>query len=334
MKSRRVKLVFRKIARPSGLLMAACLLVSGAFVSACSSNSSSDSPAAAGGKKLLIVAMPVPCNFIESFATMCDGMKKAAAALPGDYELVFKTGNDYSDTAAFNSLIETSLQLKPAGMIVMPTGPSAQTAAVNKACDQGVKVIVIDTPAEGIKCQSAIVGADHHKLGAIMGDWLGNHAPSSKQVGIVSFAPGVDASMDARVAGFKEAAEAAGFDVVATASTDLSLEKSRTQTTNLLTAHPGLGAVFAANGPIGQGASQAVHSTNTVLLTLDLDSRLADLIRSGRVAAVGDQGTAAEGSEAVDAMAKLLQRKQISSTINTPLTVVDKDNVDTFTSGG
>jgi ABC-type sugar transport system substrate-binding protein len=264
----------------------------------------------------------------ESIQTVCNGAKAAGKQLPPGYKLEIKTGISVADNQAFNNQIQTSLQLHPAGLIVFPAGPAAQTPVLNQACNQGVKVIILDSPATGVKCQKSLVGANHYQLGALVGQWLAEHSASSKDVGVVTQAPGEFTSTDNRVKGFTNAAGAAGYRVVATTVTDLSLDKTRTGVTNMLTAHPNIGAIFSANGPMGQGTAQALKGNERVKqLTLDFDSTDIAPLLNGNLAAVGDQHPYDEGLFSVRAMGKLLRGEQIQPEIFTPLSVVDKTNV-------
>ena len=215
--------------------------------------------------KQIVLALSFPCGLNEYSTLLCKGAEDAGKALTDEYAFAIKTGVDYADNVAFNNLLQTSLQQQPAGFIVFPAGPAAQTPVLNDACDQGVKVIIIDSPADGVDCQASFIGADHYELGASVGEWLVKSPPVSKEVGIVTQPPGQYASTDARVKGFKEAVEEGGFEVVAEVVTDLSLDKTRTVVTNMVTTHPDLGAVFSANGPIGQGTAQALVDNDDIV---------------------------------------------------------------------
>lgn len=297
-------------------------------LAACGSSSSkpgTSSASSKGGSKLIILALSFPCSLVPGTQLVCNGAE--AAKLPPGYKLKIKTGVNYADNQAFNNLIQTSLQLRPAGLIVFPAGPAAQTPVLNQACDQGVKVVVLDSPATGVKCQASLVGADHFKLGEIMGQWLAKHPAASKQVGIVTQPPGEYASTDNRVKGFAHAAEAAGYQVVATAITNLSLDQTRTEVTNMMTAHPEIGAVFSANGPMGAGTAQALRNNRQVTqLTLDFDPANVMPLLNGSLGAVGDQHPYEEGVLAVETMVKVLQGEKVPANVHTPLTVVDKTN--------
>jgi ABC-type sugar transport system substrate-binding protein len=284
----------------------------------------------ASGHKLILMEMSFPCGLNEGISKYCEGAK--AAKLPAGYELQIKTGVDIADNTAFNNLIQTSLELKPAGLIVFPAGPAAQTPTLNRACDQGVKIIILDSPAEGVKCQSALVGMDHTETGALVGRWLAEHAQGSKEVGIVTQPPGQFTSTDNRVKGFKKAAEAGGLKVVATAVTDITLDKTRTQVTNMLTAHPDIGAIFSANGPMGQGTTQALKAAKAfgriAHVTLDFDSTNVKQLKAGELSAVTNEHPFEIGRIAVETMVKVLEGESVPATVTTPQSVVDKTNVD------
>ena len=290
--------------------------------------SSSGSSASTGGSKLMILEFSFPCGLNETIAKACAGAKAAAKALPPGYKLQIKTGVDIADNTAFNNLIQTSLQLHPGAVMVFPAGPAAQTPILNRACDQGVKVVILGSPAKGVKCQSTLVGQDDAEAGALVGRWLVKHPTKSKEVGIVTQPPGEFTSTDNRVKGFTQAVEAGGYKVVATAITDLTLDKTRTEVTNMLTAHPNIGAIFSANGPMGQGTSQALRKKPGIVhVTLDFDSTNVKPLLNGSLGAVTDSHAYDFGKLAVETTVKVLQDKQVPPKVNTPLSVVDKTNV-------
>jgi ribose transport system substrate-binding protein len=315
-------------ARRSLALTATAIIL--AALSACGSKGSSasvNSTANDGAAKLIILELSFPCGMNDYATQLCAGATDAGKKLPNGYKVQIKTGQNFADTSAYNSLIQTSLQLKPAGIIVFPNGPAAQTPILNQACNQGVKVVIIDSPANDVKCQSSIVGANHEQMGTDVGKWLAAHPASSKEVGIVSNPPGQYASADARVKGFTDAVTAAGYHVVASASTDLSLAQTRTAVTNMLTAHPNIGAVFGSNAGYGQGAMQALKThPDVMLLTLDVSPADIPNILNGDISADASQDPYAEGTLAVENIMKAIQGQDVQKTIYTPSVVVDKTN--------
>jgi ABC-type sugar transport system substrate-binding protein len=154
-----------------------------------------------------------------------------------------------------------------------------------------------------------------------------DNPPANKEVAVVTQPPGEFVSTDNRVKGFEETVEAAGYDVVATGITNLELDKTRTQVTNILTAHPDISAIYSANGPMGQGTTEALKGDDQVMqLTLDFIPEDVTKLLDGTVSAIGNQHPEEEGRLAVETMADVIQGKKVAEEINTKATVVEKAN--------
>lgn len=323
----------RRISRAWTAVAVAAALVGGLALTGCSAPNQTGS-ASGSGNKLIVAMMGFPCG-LNSFATaLCKGFDSARDKLPAGYDLQVKTGTDYSDNTGYNNLIRTTLQLKPAGIIVFPGGAAAQAPVLKQACDQGVKVIVIDTPIQGVDCQSSFIGANHKQLGIDIAKWLIDNPPATKKVGVVSLPPGQTPSNDARVKGFTDTITAAGYEVAATAVTDLSLDKTRTEVTNMLTAHPDISAVLSANDAMGDGAAQAI--TNPTIVQISIDGSLSSVarIKDGSLKADIAQDPFGVGQLSVQTMADAVQGKKVSAEVYSDSLVVDSKNVDDYIKAG
>jgi ABC-type sugar transport system substrate-binding protein len=302
---------------------------------ACGGSSSSGG---SGDSKLIVATMGFPCSLNDFAKSLCAGFRSGSQSLPDGFRFELKTGTDYADQTAYNNLIQTSTELGPAGMIVFPSGPAAQLPVLKQACARKVKLIIIDNPVNGLgDCQDGYIAANNRKLGEDVGRWLVAHPPASREVGIVTFAPGQDTTMDERTEGFKQVVEEAGYDVVAVVTTDLGLERTRTQVTNMLTAHPKLGAILSANDQIGYGTEQAVaHSGNRQVVQLTIDGALDAVKRivAGDLAADAAQSPYFAGRQSVLDMARLLQGDSIPATRDEETKVVDKTNAKEFLAAG
>jgi ribose transport system substrate-binding protein len=321
------------IRAPGALAIAAALALA-----ACSSTNAATSSGTNGsGPKLILFELSFPCGLNPGVNKLCTGVTAAAKKLPRRFKVEIKTGVNYADNSAFNSLIQTSMQVHPAGLIVFPAGPAAQTPVMNQACGKGIKIVIMESPAIGLKCQSSFVGTDNYRLGQLDAKWLIAHPPAdgSKQVGIVTQPPGEYASTDARVRGFTQTAAAAGYQVVATAVTNLSLDTTRTEVTNMVTAHPHLGAIFSANGPMGDGTQQALKNNHRITqLTLDGLPNDIRSILSGTISADAVSNAYAEGELAVQYMAAVLQGHKVPASAHVPSGLVDSANARAYLASG
>jgi len=290
-----------------------------------------------GGTKLIVATMGFQCSLNDFAESLCDGFEAGEAALPDGFRFELKTGTDYADQTAYNNIVQTSMELNPAGMVVFPGGPVAQIPLLKQACARGIKIIIIDNRVEGLgDCQSSYIAANNRRLGEDLANWLAEHPPASREVGVVSFPPGQDVSVDDRVRGFTEVVEAAGFRVVATVPTDLTLDKTRTQVTNMLTAHPRLGAIFSAMDQIGYGTAQAVkHSGRMEVKQLSIDGAMDAVRRIPEgLAANAAQHPFFAGKQSVLMMAKLLQGERVPGFVPEPTELIDETNADEYIAAG
>jgi len=314
------------------LVVGVCVLLA-----ACGNSNDSGAGSAAGGSKLIILELPFPCGLNNFAKDMCDGAKAAEKHFPAGYSLQIKTAPNYDDQGAFNSLIQTSLQLKPAGLLVFANGAAAQTPFLNQGCEQGVKVIFVDTAGTGVKCQISFVTAPNKEMGAAAAKYLIEHpAPGgSKKAIVVSQQPGLFNSNDERVAGFKETIEAAGYKVVQTVVTSNDVTKTRTAVTNAVTAHPDVEAVFSANGPMGNGTEQALlEQPDIIQLTMDGNATDIPSILKGSVAANVAQSPYEDAKVAAELMVKAIEGESVPKFMPTPIKVIDKSNAQAYLDAG
>jgi ribose transport system substrate-binding protein len=317
--------------RPIVFAVVAVLILAVAGCGSGAPSSGSTQPAS----KLILLELSFPCGLNDYAKNLCAAATDEGKKLSSGFSVDIKTGVQFNDNVAYNSLIQTSLQLHPAGLIIFPAGPAAQVPVLKQACAQGVKVIIIDSPASDKTCQSSFVGADHYQLGVEDGQWLIAHPPSSKEVGVVTLPPGEYASNDARVQGFTKTVQDGGFQVVAVAVTDLSLATTRTEVTNMLTAHPNISAIFSANSLMGKGTAQALLNNHHVK-QLTLDGDLSDIpsILNGTLSADAAQDPYAMGSLAVRYASKAIQGQKVPESTYTPSVVVDMTNAAQYMADG
>lgn len=292
-------------------------------------------PTQAKEPKQIIGVIGFPCGLNGFTTNLCAGFEAGKDELPPGYTFELKSGVDFTDTVALNNLYENSIQLNPVGLIAFPNGPVAQAQILKQACAKGIKVIVLDNKIDGLgQCQSSYIASDSYKLGAQLGEWLIAHPPSSKEVGIVTFPPDQFSSAKARVEGFTETVKASGYEIVATVNTDTSLDKTRTIVTNMITAHPNLGAIMSSAEPVNNGTALAITDPEIVQLTVDGVADSAKRIQSGERRADALQNPFDIGRLAVLNMGKLLQGESIPAEIYPRTVVLDKSNVDAFVKGG
>jgi ABC-type sugar transport system substrate-binding protein len=312
-------------------------------VGACSSVSTTSTPNTSSsqvsgggqGSKLIVVDLPFACSIAQYVQQICQGMNQAAAKVPAGYHVVFKSNPNYADVTGFSSMIKTTLLLHPAALIVYPDGSSAQVPVLKQACAAGVKVLILDTVAQGLDCQSEFVGTNDYNLGYDMGAWLVAHPglAKNKQIGVVTDQPGVSAAVDDRLSGFTKAVTAGGYQIVATVATYSNVTS---MVRNMLTAHPDLGTLFnVGDVPWSAGTEAALRESGAHLIVLSCDGQtpIVDLIGS-LWTADNAQDPIFSGNTVVNNAVKLLEGNSIPATVYAPTEIVTASNKAAYLAAG
>lgn len=257
---------------------------------------------------------------------------EAAAKEAGDKLQIFNANND---PAAQNSAIETYIQEKVDGLIVVAIDVNGIMPAVKEAADAGIPVVAIDAilPEGPHKAQ---IGVDNEKAGADLGkyfvDYVAAHGGSAK-VGVVgalnSFIQNV------RLKGFEDVAKAApGVSFVGTVDGQNVQDTAMAAAENLMTGNPDMTAIYATGEPALMGAIAAVESQGkqdkVKVFGWDLTAQAIGGLDKGYVVAVIQQDPAAMGAEAVKALDTISGGGTVEKVLPVPVTIVTKDNVDPF----
>jgi ribose transport system substrate-binding protein len=282
----------------------------------------------AAGKKITVI-MPSLAN--DAYLLEKAGAEAQAKRSPGQQvSIVTGTGQSSSELV---SKIEDAITRGTNVIAINAGDPKPVIPALERAVQQGVKVVVFDVPIPELTGQSSFVGLDNRQGGELAGKWLAAHAGSGGQLGILHCIPGLQITDD-RVAGFKAGLGSAPFKVVSTLDAKCDREKGRTTMENMLSAHPDLDAIYSISDTQTFGAVkaiQAVHKDPTVV-SFDAQPEALKDIKAGTVidASVG-QFPFKVGALAVKTAIEVAEGKTVAKQVISPLIMVDKTNVDEFT---
>lgn len=285
-------------------------------------------PAAAAGKTYALIQINQQALF---FNQINEGAQKAADAA-GDKLVIFNANND---AAAQNSAIETYIQQKVDGFIVVAIDVNGIMPAVKEAADAKIPVVAIDAilPAGPQKAQ---VGVDNAKAGADMGafflDYVAKNGGTAK-VGIVGALNSY--IQNVRQKGFEDAIKGkSGVEVVAVVDGQNVQDNALTAAENLITGNPDLTAIYATGEPALMGAIAAVESQGKQdkikIFGWDLTAQAIAGIDKGYVAAVIQQDPAGMGAAAVKALDAVTSGGTVEKSVSVPITIVTKANVDPY----
>ncbi|NLR97122.1 sugar ABC transporter substrate-binding protein [Rhizobium sp. P38BS-XIX] len=282
----------------------------------------------AAGKTYALVQINQQALF---FNQINEGAQKAADA-SGDKLVIFNANNDAS---AQNSAIETYIQQKVDGLIVVAIDVNGIMPAVKQASDAGIPVVAIDAVLpEGP--QKSQIGVDNSKAGADIGayylDYVKKNMGGKAKVGIVGALNSFIQNL--RQKGFEDAIKGGGIETVGVVDGQNIQDNALSAAENLITGNPDMTTIYATGEPALLGAIAAVQSQgkqNSIkVFGWDLTAQAIAGIDQGYVVAVVQQDPAGEGKAAVEALAKLTAGQSVEKSISVPITIVTKQNVDPY----
>jgi len=268
------------------------------------------------------------------FTQMNEGAQKAADAA-GVKLVIFNANND---PAAQNNAIETYIQEKVAGIVVVAIDTNGIMPAVNAAAAAGIPVTAVDAvlPAGPQKAQ---VGVDNEGAGKAMGEFFNKYVTDSMggkaKLGIVGALNSTIQNI--RQKGFEDVVKTnAGVASAGVVDGRNVQDSALAAAESLITANPDLNAIYATGEPALLGAVAAVESqgkqADIKVFGWDLTAQAIKGIDAGYVIGVVQQDPAGMGAAAVDALVKITKGESVPATIPVPITIVTKDNVEPYRS--
>ena len=267
------------------------------------------------------------------FTQMNEGATQAAEKA-GVNLVIFNANND---PAAQNNAIETYIQQKVNGIIVVAIDTNGIMPAVKAADAAGIPVVAVDAvlPADGP--QKAQIGVDNEGAGKLIGEhfvkYIDEQKNGSAKLGIVGALNSTIQNI--RQKGFEDVVKgASGVTMAGVVDGRNVQDNALAAAENLITANPDLTAIYATGEPALLGAVAAVESQGKQgqlkVVGWDLTASAIKGIDAGYVVGVIQQDPAGMGAAAVDALAKLQSGGSVDKLISVPVTIVTKDNVEPY----
>jgi fructose transport system substrate-binding protein len=254
-------------------------------------------------------------------------MKKGAQSEAKDQGLDLQTyaGKQDGDNEAQVQAIENLMSYGAEGFMITPNDSKAIVPSIDKAHEQKMLVIALDTPVDPPDAADATFATDNYEAGKLIGQWAkAKFAKDNKQAKIAMLdlnANGVSVDVkrdqgfldgfgipvgDPNRIGDENDPRIAGHDV-----TDGAEDGGRTAMENLLQKDPSINLVYTINEPAAAGAYQAIKSAgkdkDIVIVSIDGGCPGVDNVSKGVIGATSMQfplKMAELGVEAIAAYAK------------------------------
>jgi sugar transport system substrate-binding protein len=171
-------------------------------------------------------------------------------------------GNSESKAEKEATLIDTFVTRGAKAILISPISAKASQRALQRAADKGVKIVLYNTRVEA-DLQVAYIGTSNTDIGVgtgtVANDFIKTKLGGRANVAILEFRSLLPEQSDGRSNGFLSAATPGNdFKIVARQDAWLA-EKAVSVASDLLTAHPEINVIYAANEGGTVGAVQAVR---------------------------------------------------------------------------
>jgi ribose transport system substrate-binding protein len=303
-------------------------------LSACGSDSSTSSTSTAGagagassGGAAKKVTLMVGVKGDPFYVSMECGAREAAKAAGAELTV---QGPDKFDATLQNPLLDAVASAKPDALLVAPNDVKASAPPLKRIQDAGSKVVLVDTVVTDTAIGVSRI-ATNNKLGGEKAAEALNTLGVKGKVLVISTDPGVS-SVDARVDGFKEKAQALGFTLASdTQYSNNQPAKAAQIISAALAKDPDLAGVFATNlftaQGVATGVKQAGKSGTVKVVGFDAGPDQIKQLEAGDVQALVAQKPYDIGKQGVEQALASLSGGSVTPSIETESVVVTKDNM-------
>jgi ribose transport system substrate-binding protein len=289
-----------------------------------------DNTKIAKSDKIVIAYMP-PATEFNYYIAIGEGIKKAAdAAGVETFMLAPQSGSDINGQMG---MIQDVMTKNVSAIILSTHDEAAAAPLVKQAIEKGIAVVIVNSDIANFPTPiTGVVGYSQRKGTAKLGEYfLAKNSGKGAKVGIIEGLPGYHSTE--RVGGFLDAVkDKPGIEVKASIAGGWNVEGGNTAAMDLLQANPDVDTLFAANDYMIMGAALAAKALGrtVTLLGNDGDSAALEQIRDGIITATVNTTPTVMGEIAFQVTMDAINGKFAGGFVETPTTIVDKDNVKDF----
>ncbi|WP_122642637.1 sugar ABC transporter substrate-binding protein [Luxibacter massiliensis] len=305
-------------------------------LSACGSGGSANeggNTAAEDKENKKTLALVPPAMISPYYKSVISGAQEACDDL--GYELKTLAPESESDYASQVQIVEDMITQQVDGIILCAINSDAIVAAVKKANEAEIPVVMFNTQNELAGGEVACyVRYDQYEAGGKVCDFVAEQFGEDLQVAIVEGLPS-DHTTE-RMGGFVDKAEEKypGIQVVASQAGDWEREKGMNAAANMIQANPDLDVIFALCDEMGLGAVQAVKEagSDAKVVSFDGNPNAVASIQAGELVSTVSIGGPGTGVTCVEALDKIFNGGTVEKIENVDTEIIWEDNADQFPS--
>ncbi|MDH7600689.1 MAG: ABC transporter substrate-binding protein [Armatimonadota bacterium] len=278
-------------------------------------------------KRTLVIAV-VPKGTTQSFWLAVKAGAEDAAKETGA-RIIWKGPAKETDVAGQKRIIENFINQRVDAIVMAACNEKALVPTVEQADKAGIPVITIDS---GVKSNvpKSFIATDNIEGARQAARTLAKLIGEKGEVGLIPFVKGA-ATSNMREQGFKEEiAKYKNIKLVSVLYSNSDIMQGIRATEDMLTAHPKLAGIFAANEGGAVGAARALDmrglSGKVKLVAFDAAQAEIDALKKGTIQALIVQNPYKMGYEGVKAAVAVISGEKVPARIDTGVSVVTLKN--------
>ncbi len=272
------------------------------------------------------------------FIQMEEGAKQAAQELT--VELIAQAADREIDVERQMQIIENLIQTNVDALCITPSGSREVVAAIAKANQANIPVLIVDTKVDEKTAQDmnvrivTFIGSDNYQGGLLAGQHYSRKYTEPTEVAVLEGIPGHE-THDSRLQGFRDGIkDSPQLQIVASQPANTERDQGYNVFQNILQTHPNVKALFATNDMMALGAMEAIAAAGKegqiAVIGFDAIEEARDAVRQGRLEGSIAQFPDEMGRVAVESAVKVIQGETIPATIPVKIELITKENVDSI----
>lgn len=318
--------------------MTRCLILSLLLIVGCSSSSdrSTGTGSSAANNEKPRVALIMKSLANPFFATMEAGAAEHQREHADQYDLISNGIKDETDLGRQVALVDEMVASGVDAIVIAPADSKALVPALRKAIKAGVVVVNIDNrldaqvlEQEGVSIP--FVGPDNQAGAKKVGEYLAAKLQQGDQVAVLE---GMTTAFNAieRQRGFNSAMEQAGIEIATSQSANWETNQANTIAASMLSEHPEIKAILAANDSMAVGAVAAVkaagRSGDILIIGFDNIEAVQELLREKKILATVDQHSDELAAFGIETALSILKDPATQpADVETPVDLITNENL-------
>lgn len=224
-------------------------------------------------------------------------------------------------------LVDMAIKSKVDGIIVQALNENFEEM-INKAVEEGIPVITVDTDAPN-SLRSAYIGTDNYAAGQLAGRTLVEDTNGTAKVGIITGSFG-NAHHKLRVEGFKDIVEKEeGIEIAAIEESQITRVMAEEKAYTMLTEHSDITALYGTSSLDGIGMTAAAESLNLnhlYMMGFDTLKENVNLLQQDKLDVLIAQEPYEMGYKSVELMLDVLNGRAVEDVYHTETSVIRKED--------